>query len=251
MGLKRRLDLIGQRFNKLVVVEFAGLDKRRNSRWLCRCDCGGERTYTACNLKSGRIKGCGCVWRGKRVDDPSTDHPELTVFTGMLDRCYNQNSTNYPRYGGRGITVCDRWRDGGFKAFFADMGPRPTPTHSIDRIDNNKGYSPDNCRWATKKQQSRNTRTNRYLTHNGVTATLSEWAEILGISPKTLRGRLYKGISVNDALKPKSLANTVTGDKAKSVVKDRNDGVGISELSRRYKIDRNTVKRILKRAKPD
>ena len=201
MGLKKRLDLVGQRFNKLVVVEFAGLDKRRNSRWKCKCDCGGVAVYTACNLKSMRIKGCGCLLRGKRVDVLVADHPDFKCFSAMLDRCYTPTCANYHNYGGRGITVCDRWREGGFKVFISDMGPRPTPQHSIDRVDNNKGYSPENCRWATKKEQARNMRTNRLLTHNGVTATVAEWAEKLGVTITCITDRLDKlGMTVEEAV---------------------------------------------------
>ena len=119
----------------------------------------------------------------------------------MLDRCYTPTCANYHNYGGRGITVCDRWREGGFKVFISDMGPRPTPQHSIDRVDNNKGYSPENCRWATKKEQARNMRTNRLLTHNGVTATVAEWAEKLGVTITCITDRLDKlGMTVEEAV---------------------------------------------------
>ena len=102
--------------------------------------------------------------------------PEYEIWQGMRKRCTNPNTRAYKYYGGRGIKVCERWMDS-FESFFADMGKRPSPTHSIDRIDNDKDYSPDNCRWATKTEQSRNQRRNHLLTLGGETLTLAEWAE--------------------------------------------------------------------------
>ncbi|HEY9737554.1 MAG TPA: hypothetical protein V6D06_14770 [Trichocoleus sp.] len=116
----------------------------------------------------------------------------------MKSRCHNPNNAAYDRYGGRGIVVCDRWRES-FENFYADMGPRPSEQHSIDRINNDGNYEPGNCRWATDKQQSRNTRRNRLLTYNGETLFLDEWAERLSISKHTLQTRLWRGWSVEEA----------------------------------------------------
>jgi len=117
----------------------------------------------------------------------------------MIQRCHNQNDSRYSRYGGRGISVCERWRDS-FEAFFKDMGRRPSPQHSIDRIDNEKGYSPENCRWASRKEQARNTRESRILTLGGKSMTIAEWAEVTGIPAHTIHSRLSRGQSVTDAL---------------------------------------------------
>lgn len=117
----------------------------------------------------------------------------------MKVRCYNQNNHKYPSYGGRGIKVCDRWKDS-FESFLEDMGPRPSDQHSIDRIDNNADYGPANCRWATKAEQAMNRRTTRWLTHAGKTMMLSEWADHTEVHEETIRRRLDAGWSVERAL---------------------------------------------------
>ena len=125
--------------------------------------------------------------------------PEYMAWAQMKLRCLNPKSPKYPRYGGRGISVCSAWLE--FDAFIADMGARPSPDHSIDRIDNDGDYEPSNCRWATRTQQQRNREANRRLTHDGETATLAEWAERLGISTATLYSRVGRlGWSVEKAL---------------------------------------------------
>ncbi len=122
------------------------------------------------------------------------NRPEYVCWQQMNSRCFNPRNRCFPRYGGRGVTVCDRWRHD-FAAFLADMGPRPSPKHSIDRIDNSGPYSPENCRWATLTEQNRNKRTNRLLTFHGETLPLSAWAERLGMPENTIRNRLRRGWS--------------------------------------------------------
>lgn len=117
----------------------------------------------------------------------------------MKTRCYNVRSSAYPLYGGRGIVMCDQWRES-FEAFYADMGDRPSTLHTIDRRDNDGPYNRGNCHWSTPKQQANNTRTNRRLTLNGVTRTLTEWADTIGIKRTTLKERLRRGWSVHLAL---------------------------------------------------
>ena len=131
--------------------------------------------------------------------------PECVIWYSMLQRCSDPTHSKYAYYGGRGITVCARWQDS-FEAFYADMGPRPSPAHSLDRYPDHDGpYAPENCRWATKHEQMRNMRSNRWLTYNGMTMCLADWArytEIHGtpISVQTLRKRLRNGWSVDVAL---------------------------------------------------
>lgn len=124
---------------------------------------------------------------------------EYAAWADMIQRCHNCGNRRYAAYGGRGITVCDRWRNS-FAAFISDMGPRPSPGHSLDRIDNNRGYEPSNCRWATMKTQGRNRCTNRLLTVNGETKTVAEWVENAGINRSTFAKRMRKGMTVQDAL---------------------------------------------------
>jgi len=124
---------------------------------------------------------------------------EYTSWSQMKDRCYNKNDHAFYRYGGRGITVCDRWRNS-FINFFSDMGPRPSPNHSIDRIDNNGNYEPSNCRWATIKEQNRNRRDNSLITVNGVTKCLVAWVEELGICRTTIQRRMQNGMNGEEAV---------------------------------------------------
>jgi hypothetical protein len=124
---------------------------------------------------------------------------EYAVWSGMRARCTNPAGPNYAKYGGRGISVCTRWMED-FVHFLGDMGRAPTPQHSIERIDNDGNYEPDNCRWATAKEQANNRRSSRYLTFNGETATLSQWADRIGLSIGTLHARLTAGWPLERAL---------------------------------------------------
>lgn len=272
---RQRLALEGTRYGMLTVVAFAGLNPTRNSRWLCRCDCGEERVHTGANLKRGNILSCGCRRRGPRVIDPVASHPDFSVYSAMLDRCNSANSRSYHRYGGRGIKLCRRWVEGGFRAFIADMGARPAGRHSIDRIDNNGGYwcgkaeCPEcgplnrvpNCRWATPKQQQRNRNVNVRLTHNGETLTLVEWAEKLGIRYTTLKRRYETGKAVEDVLRPgrlptpeacirpgsKSPTAKITEDDVRAIRKRRASGETPKSLGAEYGIHPTSISHIVSR----
>lgn len=135
----------------------------------------------------------------------------------MLTRCFNERCSDYFRYGGRGITVCDRWANS-FEAFFVDMGCRPSAAHSLDRINNQGNYEPDNCRWATKKEQSRNQSTNNIIEFNGIRKSVAEWAEEFGLKADTIRKRLAHGMSVSRALTHPA---TPSGDQVRARARDR------------------------------
>jgi hypothetical protein len=186
------VDLAGRRFGRLFVV---GIAERRRGfiYWLCRCDCGGQTSVRTGGLTRGKTVSCGCRAREARAQ-ASLRHGKrgsrtYTAWVNMLARCTNQNRIEWPHYGGRGITVCDRWRDS-FESFLADMGDAPEGL-TLDRIDNDGNYEPGNCRWASRTVQMRNTRANRLLTFNGRTATMREWADVLGLKYSTLHKRLY------------------------------------------------------------
>lgn len=189
-------DLTGRTFGRLTVVAYAG--KRNGMRqWLCRCECncGKDKAYFAVNLLRGKSKSCGClnaeVSGARRRTHGMTRTTTYVAWHAMWQRCTDATRKDYSRYGGRGINVCSRWER--FEAFLSDMGERPSPSHSIDRINNSGDYEPGNCRWATIIQQARNKRNNRLITHDGRTATVAEWAEITGICRSTINSRLRDG----------------------------------------------------------
>jgi hypothetical protein len=176
----RAIDLTGQRFGRLVALERDGFNKQNNVRWLCICDCANFVTVLCRSLRSGNTTSCGCLarersreralrnglgtgpWNNPRSkthgeSNRGLNTPEYRSWASMLSRCRNpRDHSHWSTYGGRGITVCERWND--YRAFLADMGRRPSLKHSIDRIDNNGNYEPSNCRWATPSQQQLNTR---------------------------------------------------------------------------------------------
>lgn len=184
------------RYGRLTVIGNA------KGGWLCRCDCGIEKVVRAQCLKTGATQSCGCYQKDVRArpwKHGKTYDPIYRLWVSMMDRCYRSNVPNFAYYGGRGIRVCERWHT--FENFYADMGDRPDG-HSLDRTDNAGNYEPSNCRWAPLTAQSRNMRSNRRLTLNGVTRPLVEWAELRGIPPQTVAGRLRRGKSIEQALTP-------------------------------------------------
>ena len=200
-------DLSGSNFDRWTVLSFAGKRQNGNEYWNCKCSCGTERQVSVSGLKSGRSRSCGCysaevaglhvVRHGCTRNRKKS--PEYVTWQSILNRCRNEKNSRYKDYGGRGIIICDRWAES-FQIFLDDMGTKPTPNHSIDRVDNNGNYCPENCRWSTKKEQSRNTRSNRILTCNGRSQCIAAWACELGVNHEVIRTRLKLGWSTEDAL---------------------------------------------------
>ena len=175
--------MTGAAFGKWTVIEDLG------GKVAVRCACGTEREVLRKNLLRGKSRSCGkCICRGRRTHGASGT-AEYGIWRGIIKRTEDPKCEAFADYGGRGIRMCDRWRQS-FEAFLADMGPRPTPSHSVERGDNARGYEPDNCRWATRTEQNRNTSQNVYLTLNGETLCVAEWASRLGVVPQRIHARL-------------------------------------------------------------
>jgi len=200
-------DLTGKKFGKLTVTgqaESSGEGKEKKARWNCVCECGGTSVVQAYNLNSGNSKSCGCA-RIRRGSDShffkhgETESAEFNSWKELKNKCYNIGNKQYVDYGGRGITVCPRWLES-YENFINDMGDKPSSIHSIDRADNDKGYEYSNCYWATPTQQANNRRSSRYITHEGKTLTLAEWARHLDIHYKKLWKRLKLGWTFADAI---------------------------------------------------
>lgn len=221
----RIIDLKGQRFGRLVALEYMGRENGR-TLWRCKCDCGNESITGYSNLVNGGTRSCGCmedenrianmkkvlVERTKSVSDPLefgviSEHPLYSIWSSMIIRCYNSNRKTYKHYGGRGIKVCDRWKgDNGFENFIKDMGERPSLKHTIDRIDYNGDYSPENCRWATWIEQANNTRTNVYVFYEDKRISAKQLFDTVGLSYGRAIWNLRNGLDINFILSHKGLA---------------------------------------------
>ena len=188
------LNLRGMVFGQLTVVRITNRRHKKKRMWFCRCACGTELVVRHDYLlhTNNPKTHCGCLNRGLPTQYPREYH----IWDSMIRRCYYTKHISYPKYGGRGITVCDRWRDPetGFEAFLADMGPRPSSTHSLDRRKADGNYEPGNVKWATATEQARNKRKSIYLPHpeTGEKTPAAEVAEILGVSYQSMRVRYIK-----------------------------------------------------------
>ena len=198
---ERVKDLTGQRFGRLLVLEYAGKTWYGKSKWRCKCDCGEVKDVDVSSLNRGYTQSCGCLQK-EGISKRNSTH-QMTYSKAynswqcMRSRCQRPNDKEYARYGGRGITVCKRWQT--FENFYADMGDPPDGA-TLDRRDNSKGYCKDNCRWATRQQQANNRRGNLMIAFDGRTMTLAQWARNTGINSTTIRARLNRGWTVKDSL---------------------------------------------------
>lgn len=197
----RAKDLTGRRFGRLTVIELHSAAKHGTPRtWLCKCDCGGEKVVNSSRLLRGLTRSCGCLRKetsaenGRKTIKHGMNGTRLyTIWGSMLKRCRCERDRAYALYGGRGITVCEDWyRFENFRDWAFDSGYRDDLT--IDRKDNDKGYSPDNCRWVTQKVQGNNRRNNRFIEIDGETHTVAEWSEISGTKRMTIHARLRRGM---------------------------------------------------------
>lgn len=187
----------GAKFNRLTLME-----KVDKGKWLCKCDCGNEKVIAENHIGNNHTKSCGCLNREIITKHGQSRSRIYKTYNAMKDRCTNPNSQFYKDYGARGIRICDEWLgDDGFKNFYDwAMTNGYTDDLTIDRVDVNGNYEPNNCRWTDMKTQNNNLRTNRKITIDGITHTVSEWSEIVGIKRETIFSRLRSGMDEKDAI---------------------------------------------------
>lgn len=204
-------DITWRVYHCLTVLGFSGVrGESADCMWRCRCVCGKEFDVHGYAMRRGTTKSCGCQRQEFRAPHITTHGhsrggkltPEYRTWRAMKNRCYNTKDISYKNYGGRGIKVCKRWLES-FEDFLADMGPRPSSAHSIERRENNAGYEPWNCYWLPVSEQHSNKRSNVYLEYGGERLTLAQWSRRVGCDHTSLRRRLSNGWSLEDALTTK------------------------------------------------
>ena len=239
--MRKYIDIIDQRFGRWVVLEFALIDKKNTAYWRCKCDCGEERVVSGTSLRRGSTKSCGCL-RRENTSKSTRKHglsesPLERTRNNMVQRCTNPNSTHYKHYGGRGIIVYEEWRrnPASFYKWAYDNGYEEYLT--IERINNNGNYEPDNCRWATIQEQNNNQRSNKLLTYKGETKNLKQWSKDTGIKYATIYRRFI------EEYPPEDILNNTKG------VKNQNKSrpASIQQLCKEAGVCRQTVYRNLKR----
>jgi hypothetical protein len=192
-------DISGRRFGRLTAIRRVAKNQHRKSMWLFKCECGNEAVISISHAMNGHTQSCGCLHLEVLLQRSVTHGQarvkrrsgEYGVWSGIRARCRNKNDLGYKNYGGRGVKVCERWNN--FENFLADMGPRPSPKHQIERIDNDGDYEPGNCRWATRIEQANNRRNNHFITMGGRTLSIADWARKIDFPYKELRALVDYG----------------------------------------------------------
>lgn len=239
----RRHDLTGQRFGRLVAVKRGENDKNNHTTWVCKCDCGNTKIINANNLRTGKSQSCGCATKESARKRKTTHGESKTrlykIWAEIKERCYSPKNTSYKYYGERGIKMCNEWfySYGTFKEWASTNGY--TDELTIDRINVNGNYEPNNCRWATYKEQANNKRNNRFIMFNNEIHTLAEWADIVNIDQDILFMRLKRGWS-----EEKTLTTPIRDYSCKDHL--GNVYSSMSEMCRHYGIKLATYSRRIK-----
>lgn len=250
----KKLELSGGKFGRLLVLSLSIIGKNGKTKWLCKCECGEEIVVEGSKLKNGHTQSCGCLWKERFRNIPhghdasrlrAKFNREYRIYRGMKTRCSNPNIECYKDYGGRGITVCDRWLES-FENFFEDMGPCPTPQHSIDRWPNNETglYEPGNCRWGTDEQQRRNKRNNIWIEYNGESKIKEDWLTVFGIKNVHLKHRLDRGESYKEIFDKLSKGEKIRDLRSLDpvIVLEIFNHIGtFKEIATVYNVSENTV----------
>lgn len=252
------VNLAGKRFGRLIAVEIIPTDTRKTF-WLCQCDCGNTKKVRSDSLQCGAISSCGCLLREQARKNVVQNHKHkmsrtriYTEWQGMKGRCYNEKSKNYPKWGGRGIKVCDEWLND-FEAFRDwALSNGYSADLTLDRIDNDGDYSPDNCRWATNKEQCNNRRSNIVVKYEGKEYTLYQLCALLELDYGTIHARYARGDRGDDLIRPsgeiknpsrgaKNNNNKITEETARAIKKDLSSGIKAIEIVRKHEVSKNIV----------
>jgi hypothetical protein len=193
------INLLGEKFGRLIVNSRAENSPQGQARWNCVCECSGTKVVKGHELRSGKVSSCGCLHIESITRHGKSRTPEYKAWIHMRERCTKPSCKHFHHYGGRGISVCEEWSS--FDNFISDMGSRPSNKHSLDRIDNNKGYSKENCRWALSIDQMNNTRRNKKVFFEGSEYSINQLSAKTGIHRNTLDNRIFaQGLSVESAV---------------------------------------------------
>lgn len=241
---KNVIDMTGQHYGRYTVLEYIGQNKDHKAVWKCRCECGTIKNVSGKDLRSGNTKSCGCYNRDKAMQNPAlwkpkhglSKHPLHQVWSDIKTRCYNKKDRSYKWYGARGIKLCDVWMD--FKAFYEwSIKNGYENGLTLDRINPNGNYSPDNCRWVGMKIQQNNRRNNKMLNINGVSKTMSEWADEYDVNYRLVKSRIRAGWTPEKALSQrKQDIKTITiGEETKTINEwSKISGVNKTTIADRY-----------------
>lgn len=205
------LDLVGKKFGRLTVQERYINDNKGGARWCCSCDCGNFTIVRTYHLTSGKIRSCGCIKKEMLSNRKDAHHKTGTklyrIWAGIKQRCFNSNHKNYSRYKGRGITVCNEWKNDFLSFYNWSLKNGYKDGLTIERINNDGNYCPENCRWSTRKEQANNTSRNRFIFYNGEIHTVSEWSKKFGIKYKILEYRINKKLPLEKCFYRGKLSN--------------------------------------------
>ncbi len=240
--------MTGKKFDRLTVISYAGLSgKYLKAYWNCKCDCGNEVVKCGKDIRRGSTRSCGCLIGDttalRNVTHGLSKTPEYGVYYGMRNRCLNPKEPSYSAYGGRGISICDRWLNS-FEDFLADMGKRPSQEHSLERKNVDGNYCLENCKWATEMEQANNKRSNVFLTWNGETLTIGQWTRRLGLSHNTIQDRLKYGWPIERVLGQKvlSVQDRAQNRSTTRILHYQGQSMNLTQWSLRLGLNKTTVR---------